>query len=453
MSAPRLVFDVTTMLDHPVSGIPRVMRTVAAEIVGRDGLAFCRFDLAARRFSAVPADAVRAAIDQAATGAAGAGPAPAPAPAATARRGLERLVARRPATGEALLRAGYFARRAWAEARTLPRAWRDDRPPRPGECFSDTWGPDTVYCSLGLDHNAALVAERRAARGFRTVLTVYDLIPVVVPQFAVPDDDHPLAPDPRRRIHQHFTDVVEAADHLLVISEATRRDVEAFAAASGLALPPTSPLPLGPAVPAGPATRPRGLPAGAAARPFVLVVGTIEIRKNHHLLLDVWEQMLATRPRAEVPELVVVGRRGWRYDETYARLTRTPAFAGVVHHLEGATDAELAWCYTNAAFTCVPSFSEGWGLPVSESLAFGVPCLSSDASALPEAGQGLTDLLDPYDTAAWRTRILERWDELGDDPAARAARAAAIAARYRPTTTADTAAAVLAAVASTREVP
>jgi len=181
----------------------------------------------------------------------------------------------------------------------------------------------------------------------------------------------------------------------------------------------------------------------------VLCVGTIEIRKNHHLLLDVWEQMLATRPRATVPELVVVGRRGWLYDETYARLTRTPAFAGVVHLVEGATDAELAWCYEHAAFTCVPSFYEGWGLPVSESLAFATPCISSDAASLPEAGQGLTDLLDPYDTAAWRDRICALWD----DPAARAARADAIAARYRPTTPADTTAAVLAAVRSLREAP
>lgn len=447
MSAPRLVFDVTTMLDHPVSGIPRVMRTVAAEILDRDGLAFCRFDLGARRFTEVPAAQVRAALagalGSAAPGVAG------PVPAVGARRGLDRLAARRPATGEALLRAGYFARRAWAEARTLPRAWRDDRPPRPGECFSDAWGPDTVYCSLGLDHNAALVSERRAVRGFRTVLAIYDLIPVVVPQFAVPDDDHPLAPDPNRVVRHHFTDVIATADHLLVISEATRRDVEAFSAASGLRCPPTSWLPLGPAIGAGPATRPPGLPAGAAIRPFVLTVGTIEIRKNHHLLFDVWEQMLAARPRAEVPELVVVGRRGWRFEETYARLTRTPAFAGVVHHLEGATDAELAWCYEHAAFTCFPSFAEGWGLPVSESLAFGTPCLSSDTTSLPEAGQGLTDLLDPYDTAAWRTRILE----LVDDPAARASRAAAIAARYRPTAPSDTAAAVLAAVDAIQEVP
>jgi len=77
----------------------------------------------------------------------------------------------------------------------------------------------------------------------------------------------------------------------------------------------------------------------------------------------------------------------------------------------------------------------------------------ADGTSLPEAGQGLTDLLDPYDTDAWRTRILELWDELWDDPAARAARATAIAAGYRPVTPADTAAAVLAAVASVREVP
>ena len=62
MRAPRLVFDVTTMLDFPITGIPRVMRAVAAGIVD-DDVAFCRFDRAARRFSAVPTDRVRAALD------------------------------------------------------------------------------------------------------------------------------------------------------------------------------------------------------------------------------------------------------------------------------------------------------------------------------------------------------------------------------------------------------
>ena len=99
---------------------------------------------------------------------------------------------------------------------------------------------------------------------------------------------------------------------------------------------------------------------------------------------------------------------------------------GTVIHLDGPTDAELAWCYEHAAFTCYPSLYEGWGLPVSESLAFGRPCLSSDTSSLPEAGAGLTTLLDPYDRTAWRDAVLGLWR----DPAARAAASERIRSEY-----------------------
>jgi glycosyltransferase involved in cell wall biosynthesis len=71
------------------------------------------------------------------------------------------------------------------------------------------------------------------------------------------------------------------------------------------------------------------------------------------------------------------------------------------------SDAVLSWLYRNCAWTLYPSFSEGWGLPVSESLAHGKFCVASSASALKEAGQGLIRHIDPLDFAAWRDTVIE----------------------------------------------
>ncbi len=453
-TAPDLVFDVSVMLDAPMSGIPRVMHAVAGALLAAERpVTFCRYDQDRSGFTEVPAARVRdlvAASPSARTRGFGT---PAPVRTGTSRSAIGRVAQRRPATARAILRTGSFARRAVTEAAGLPTAVRSDRRHPGGACLSDTWTPNTVYCSLGLDRGSGDVghlAEQRRRRGFRTLLTVYDLIPIVAPQYVIPDVDHPLHPAPRWTFAEHFTHLVRAADRLLVISEATRRDLAAFATSLGTPCPPTTLLPLGSAIPRSSGTRPRSLPAGAAAPGrFALTVGTVEIRKNHRLLLDVWEMLLRDRPRDSVPELVVVGKRGWLFEETYARLTQTPAFAGVVHHVEDATDDELAWCYRNAALTCMPSLYEGWGLPVSESLAFGTPCITSDTSSLPEAGQGCTDLLDPFDRTAWQDRIVE----LVDLPEARAERTARIAAHFTDVTVADTAAAFLAAVRTLREQP
>ena len=105
------------------------------------------------------------------------------------------------------------------------------------------------------------------------------------------------------------------------------------------------------------------------------------------------------------PDLVIAGRRGWRMDDLFAEMDENPAIRGVIHHLESPSDAELEWLYDHCLFTVFPSFSEGFGLPVVESLAHGKCCISSDTSSLPEAGQHHTQLLDPLDFAAWYDAI------------------------------------------------
>jgi glycosyltransferase involved in cell wall biosynthesis len=158
---------------------------------------------------------------------------------------------------------------------------------------------------------------------------------------------------------------------------------------------------------------------GLADRPFMLFVGTVEPRKNLATLLDAVEalrrELGAHRPDIVVPDLAVVGGGGWKSAEVKARLRRMPG----VHWFRAATDADLAVLYRHARFTVAPSFSEGWGLPVQESLAHGVPCIASCGGAMPEAAHGLAELFDPSDGMALKA-AMARW--IVDDGALAAAR-------------------------------
>ena len=130
----------------------------------------------------------------------------------------------------------------------------------------------------------------------------------------------------------------------------------------------------------------------------MLVVGTVEPRKNHAVLLDAFDRLAGADPELH---LVVVGRAGWNNDDVVDRLRHHPLLGQRVHWFEGAGDELLAELYRAATVVAVPSITEGFGLPVIEALAVGVPVVSSNGGALPEAGGGLVDLVDPGDADAF----------------------------------------------------
>ena len=112
-------------------------------------------------------------------------------------------------------------------------------------------------------------------------------------------------------------------------------------------------------------------------------------------------------------------------------------------------DAALRWLYANCRFTVFPSLSEGFGLPVVESLANAKPCIASTATSIPEGSQGVAIHLDPADRTAWRDAIVR----LLDDDAALAQHAADIRARFHLVGWHDTADDVLRALAPMRASP
>ena len=128
-----------------------------------------------------------------------------------------------------------------------------------------------------------------------------------------------------------------------------------------------------------------------------------------------------------VPALVFVGMLGWSYDELLADLAASDYLNGKIVMLKGLSDAELHEAYRRCLFTVFPSFGEGWGLPVAESLAHGKFCIVSNRTSIPEVGGNLADYFDPADEQDALAKIERPLLE----PAYLATREAQIRAEYR----------------------
>lgn len=138
--------------------------------------------------------------------------------------------------------------------------------------------------------------------------------------------------------------------------------------------------------------------------PYLLFVSTIEIRKNHQLIYHMYLRLL--EQNHNLPKIYFVGRRGWKVDDLLQQLDNDERIKNKIILLNNITDYQLLTLYQDCWFTLYPSFIEGYGLPVAESLSMGKYCLSSNAGALPEAGGEFIDYLSPYDLDAWCEKFL-----------------------------------------------
>lgn len=271
------------------------------------------------------------------------------------------------------------------------------------------------------------MARMRQTRGTRVAALCQDMIPAVAPQFFAGGDF-------AAKFEAYASFLISEADLIVSISEATKRDILNYAQRQGGMRGAVEVVHLGADVRATQEVRrPQALSESQANR-FVVSVSTIQSRKNFDLLYHLWQRLTAHNAPG-LPTLVIVGQPGFGSADLLWQIKHDPITARSIVHLPSAGDDELAWLYQHCLFTLYPSFHEGWGLPVSESLAFGKYCIASDASSLPEAGAGLARHIDPLDFAAWRDAVLD----LVGDPAQLARHETAIRANYRPITWAQSA--------------
>ncbi|WP_462123506.1 glycosyltransferase family 4 protein [Methylorubrum aminovorans] len=236
-------------------------------------------------------------------------------------------------------------------------------------------------------------------RDVRPVFFVHDLIPISHPEYGRPGE--------AKRHAARMETVARHAAHVLVNSGDVGARFTDYARRRGLGTKPVTVAPLGvePVFSDG---------AGAAelpglARPTFLVCGTIEPRKNHLLLLNLWRD-LAGRLGPATPRLVLVGRRGWEIENVADMLDRCAVIRPHVSEVVGLSTHGLAALMRGATALLMPSFIEGYGLPVVEAAASGLPVVASDIPVHREIGSRFAHLLDPLDGPGW-TRVIEALSE------------------------------------------
>ena len=239
-----------------------------------------------------------------------------------------------------------------------------------------------------------LAAWNVRTQGARLVFLLYDLTPVM-------EAGHTATVNQLFDRYLHL--IAEAGARVPAISQSSRNDFQAWCAQRSL------PCPGGEATGLPNAIDPSDFAAGNSSpwpRPFALMVGTIESRKNHLFALQAWRELIDRHGRESTPDLLCVGRLGWHAEEFLTEFHASAGLDGKVHLLtSNVSDRELADLYQHSLFTIYPSRYEGWGLPVSESLAFGKVAITARNSSLPEAGGDLATYFEAGDLQDFLAQI------------------------------------------------
>jgi glycosyltransferase involved in cell wall biosynthesis len=267
----------------------------------------------------------------------------------------------------------------------VPRLLREIFCIRSTRCLTGTFLVNTGHSGLEVED----YSMRLRRRGVKPLFMVHDLIPITHPEYCRAGERD-----------RHFVRMTNAllSSGLIANSQATLGELRYFAAKAGLPIPPAVVAPLAPAK----------LPTPSSKRPmdssYFVVLGTIEPRKNHGLLLQIWRKMIQ-RHGENTPRLVVIGQRGWECENIMDLLERCEVLRGFVTFLPACSDADLATYLYHAKALLFPSFAEGYGLPLTEALSLNVPVIASDLPVFREIAGDIPDYISPLDGMGWMGRV------------------------------------------------
>lgn len=247
------------------------------------------------------------------------------------------------------------------------------------------------YFNVGHSNLTERVLHAVGQAGGRRSVLVHDMIPLEHPQFQRPGTITPFEDKMRR--------VALLADRVIYNSRDTQERSTAFM--RGFGCEPASIVAHLGTVVAPPDARmvPDDLPLTS---PYFVTVGTIEPRKNHALLLDIWDEL-----GVDAPGLVICGSRGWNNDAVFARLDALSA-ESPVREVSDLPDAALSSIVQGAAGMLFPSYAEGFGLPPVEALVLGTRVLCNDLPVLHEIMGDKAVYADESDRYLWKSTI-EKW--------------------------------------------
>jgi glycosyltransferase involved in cell wall biosynthesis len=248
---------------------------------------------------------------------------------------------------------------------------------------------DFAYLNIGhSNRKPELWAAIRAGGAGKVFAMLHDTIPLDWPQYS----REGLA----ERFAEELKATIAASDAIICNSQDTKASVQRWAqrwemvADLRVILLGCDPLPRPPAEPV------------ATQNPEFVVLGTIEPRKNHALLLDVWAQLADA---ATAPQLHIIGRRGWLNAAVFARLDNDPMMGRSVFEHGALDDKALGHRLARARALLFPSFAEGYGYPLVEALQMGIPVICSDLPVFRELAGSAATYLPTDDPDAWLDAI------------------------------------------------
>lgn len=257
---------------------------------------------------------------------------------------------------------------------------------------------NSIYLNVGqLSQEISLfVSWLKRRPDVKPVFMLHDVIPLESPEF--------FLPGAHRSRWKIIDNTARYASGLIVTSAAAREPVLNALRLRGRAEIPVETVPL----PVAPIFLEKDRPdEELGTHDYFVVCGAIEPRKNHLLLLNVWRE-LVRRGGKRAPKLVVVGSPT-RDVTGVAPLLRTleqcPPLQDQVIFARGLSSPALRRLIAHAKALLMPSFAEGFGLPVIEALALGTPVIASDLPAHREIAGDLAIYRDPTDQSGWLAAI------------------------------------------------
>ncbi len=265
----------------------------------------------------------------------------------------------------------------------------------PSRLFKSTDLSEYEYLNVGHSNLTDGFLETLKSCGCKTIrVLIHDMIPLDHPEYS-------QAHIPRI-FEERMRAVATYADQIICNSEETCKRASSYFTSWGAKLEyVVSHLGTEPMSPTGNRLR-------LANKKYYVVLGTIEPRKNHLLLFRVWERLASDLAEQDVPDLYVVGRRGWNNKEAFQFLDESALVDRCIFEKSDLNDSDLADLLAGAEALLFPSFVEGFGLPALEAAQLGVPVICSDLSTFRENLGDYGCYLDPHSPEAWEEVILKQ---------------------------------------------
>jgi glycosyltransferase involved in cell wall biosynthesis len=230
-------------------------------------------------------------------------------------------------------------------------------------------------------------------RDVKAVFFIHDLLPLQRPEY--------FRPAEYERHKRRLINLARFGTGAIVTTEVVGTDLRTHLAALGRK---DMPILVAPVPVAQSFYQPEAVDPELSAHPYFVLCGTIEPRKNHLLILHVWREMVL-RDGARAPKLILIGTRGWENENVVDLLERCHALREHVIEVSGLSTPSLKRLLLGSRALLVPSFAEGYGLPLVEALAANVPVIASDIPVFREVGGDCFLALNSIDGLAWLKAI------------------------------------------------